>query len=241
MAFPLACSVQAGRDTRDPAAPAAEPHVEPLADVASDDPARDAAAVVPLHRVTIRLPSSLGVVDTGEVDASGRPIGIRCATCHGPSGGGEDARSLAERSGLARMHAGVTLAHGELSCATCHPLDDRTQLRLADDTRIVFTEVQRLCRQCHGPQHRDYERGAHGGMRGYWDLGRGPRERNACVMCHAAHAPAYPLVVPAPPPRDRFLSAGQASRPHDGAPEHPFAKRDIARDDATASEEEPRG
>jgi hypothetical protein len=43
-------------------------------------------------------------------------------------------------------------------------------------------------------------------MKGYWDLQRGPRQRNGCIGCHAAHAPAYPQVLPAPPPRDRFLS-----------------------------------
>jgi len=117
---------------------------------------------------------------------------------------------MAERSGLSRFHAGVALAHGDLTCAACHAPDDRTQLRLADDQRLAFSDVQQLCRQCHGPQYRDYTHGAHGGMRGYWDLSRGPRARNACITCHGAHQPAYPLVQPEPPPRDRFLKPAVA-------------------------------
>jgi hypothetical protein len=40
-------------------------------------------------------------------------------------------------------------------------------------------------------------------MRGYWDLTRGPRERNTCTDCHDVHAPLYPKVRPVFPPRDR--------------------------------------
>jgi hypothetical protein len=39
--------------------------------------------------------------------------------------------------------------------------------------------------------------------------------RNSCVACHAAHEPAYPTVMPAPPPNDRFLPLA-ASGPEDG-------------------------
>ena len=182
-----------------------EPVAEPSVASAGTPPPQQA-----LFPVTIRLPSTLGVIDTDRVDAQGRPIGVRCDTCHGQGVGG----SMAARSDLPEFHRGVVLRHGDLTCATCHPVDAPSGLRLADDRRIAFTQVQELCRQCHGPQYRDYVRGSHGGMRGYWDLTRGPRERNACVMCHAAHAPAYPQVIPAPPPRDRFLGRSASSEVH---------------------------
>jgi hypothetical protein len=65
-----------------------------------------------------------------------------------------------------------------------------------------------LCAQCHGTQKRDYDHGAHGGMRGYWDLKRGPRERNHCVSCHDPHAPKFGTFMPVHPPKDRFLQRG---------------------------------
>jgi hypothetical protein len=100
--------------------------------------------------------------------------------------------------------------HGELNCNSCHAKSDRDLLRLADGSKIPFQETMQLCGQCHGPQMRDYRHGAHGGMNGYWDLSRGPRQRNHCVNCHDPHSPAYPKVEPAPPPRDRFLNSEQS-------------------------------
>jgi hypothetical protein len=79
------------------------------------------------------------------------------------------------------------------------------------DGRVVdYTDVMRLCAQCHGLQARDYERGLHGGMTGHWDLDSGPRLRNHCLHCHDAHRPAIPQVKPAPLPRPRFQEG-----PHD--------------------------
>jgi hypothetical protein len=74
--------------------------------------------------------------------------------------------------------------------------------------------VMDLCGQCHGPQARDYAHGAHGGMTGYWDLSRGPRERNNCIDCHDPHAPAFPKVRPVFAPKDRFP-------PHQGKDVYP--------------------
>ncbi len=96
-------------------------------------------------------------------------------------------------------------AHGERTCLSCHNARDYDTLRLADGSALAYRNVIKLCAQCHGPQYRDYRHGSHGGMNGYWDLSRGPRYRNNCVDCHDPHAPAYPRVRPAPPPRDRFF------------------------------------
>ena len=88
-------------------------------------------------------------------------------------------------------------------------------MRLADGRVLEFVDSMQLCAQCHGPQHRDWQRGSHGGMTGHWDLARGPRERNHCVVCHDPHAPQLQQVSPAPPPRDRFLSGHGTEVHHD--------------------------
>jgi hypothetical protein len=77
---------------------------------------------------------------------------------------------------------------------------------------VDFEDGMQLCAQCHGPQHRDYLRGAHGGMQGYWDSGRGPKVRNNCLHCHDPHAPKFPAMHPASGPNDRFLSPDSATR-----------------------------
>ncbi|MBI5610873.1 MAG: hypothetical protein HY902_18485 [Deltaproteobacteria bacterium] len=77
-----------------------------------------------------------------------------------------------------------------------------------------MSSVIELCSQCHGPQARDYQHGAHGGMTGYWDLRRGDRFRNVCVDCHNPHVPAYPQFAPVQRPRDRFLDAPATAGGH---------------------------
>ncbi len=114
-------------------------------------------------------------------------------------------------------HAGFRFDHGDLSCAACHSEGDRSALHLADGTSLPLTEAMQLCRQCHGPQSRDYDHGSHGGMRGHWDLSEGPRERNHCVSCHDPHGPAFGRFMPRPAPRDRFLGmSGHGGEHADG-------------------------
>ncbi|MBI5543637.1 MAG: hypothetical protein HY901_07100, partial [Deltaproteobacteria bacterium] len=84
---------------------------------------------------------------------------------------------------------------------TCHRAEGRDQLGLADGRGLDYVSVKALCGQCHARRLEEYERGAHGGMTGYWDLSRGPRTRNLCTDCHDPHAPKIPQVVPAPQPR----------------------------------------
>lgn len=141
-----------------------------------------------------------------QTDIHGRPAVTPCTTCHGD----KDATSLSEVSvtKLSGPHAGLTLAHGNLRCASCHDESQRDRLHLADGRSIALSAAMELCSQCHGPQKRDYDHGAHGGMRGYWDLSRGPRERNHCVSCHDPHGPAFGKFAPVPGPRDRFAAEG---------------------------------
>lgn len=163
-------------------------------------------AAASLHPVVVHPPRGAGVLDAGGVDAAGDPLGPRCATCHEgvvrPDGNPE------------RMHADLVFAHGDLSCDACHGAD-RLGLELADGTALDFGDALRLCAQCHGPQTRDYRRGSHGGMRGYWDLRRGPRERNHCLDCHGAHAPAFVGGAPVAAPVDRGLHPSHT----EGAPD----------------------
>lgn len=152
------------------------------------------------HPTEVHLPTTLGVLDTPVQDVHGTPVGVACATCHGPTAAG----SWAARPGEA-FHTGVSLTHGGLACDACHDPEDRSRLRLADGTSVEFAATIRLCAQCHGPKFTTWEHGAHGGMNGYWDTRRGPRLRNHCVDCHAPHNPQIPPVTPLPRAQDRGL------------------------------------
>lgn len=154
----------------------------------------------------IVLPDGLGSART-EVDRlDGTAKGVACATCHALDVEGKDVLRKAEE--LEEFHMGMNFEHGTLDCQSCHHPDDRSKLRLANGDAIAFADVMQLCGQCHGPQTRDYNNGSHGGMKGYWDLSKGPRTRNSCLHCHDAHVPKFQPVMPVFPPRDRFLEEG---------------------------------
>ena len=158
------------------------------------------------HPVVVRTPHGPPTVPTGTVDEKGRPVSLACATCHTTKPVNADAKL---GTPLAYFHQKLVGKHGNLSCTSCHnPADGYASLRLADGKSVPYTAVMTLCAQCHGPQFRDYQHGAHGGMTGHWDLSKGGRTRNNCVDCHDAHAPKYPTVSPAPGPNDRFLPGG---------------------------------
>lgn len=168
----------------------------------------------PEHPVRIALPPNPGTARAAPILPSGRPSAIPCAQCHDKLKPPEVAPA-ADR--LEKVHRGLAMAHGELSCFACHDsADGYRRLRLADGTPVEYEDVMTLCSQCHGPQRADYDHGAHGGMTGYWDLSRGPRERNACTVCHDPHAPAFPDMRPTFKPIDRFL-ARSAETGGDGA------------------------
>jgi hypothetical protein len=154
------------------------------------------------HPTVIRHPVKAPEVATGHADAQGRPITVACNVCHSTRPANTAVRGAAD---LDEFHQGLTFAHGNLACVACHhPDQGYSKLRLADGRAIEFSESMQLCAQCHGPQYRDYQHGAHGGMTGHWDLTKGPRTRNACTACHDPHAPKFPTLRPAPGPRDRM-------------------------------------
>jgi len=141
-------------------------------------------------------------VKTDKVDHFGRAIEVDCVSCHATK---EANVSLQDSGQLKEFHQGMNFKHGELSCLSCHNKNDYNSLRKADGESISYENVIKLCAQCHGPKYRDYKKGVHGGMTGYWDLSKGPRFRNNCINCHDAHAPAFPKFNPVFPPKDRFL------------------------------------
>lgn len=154
------------------------------------------------HETVVIRASELGGLDVSDTGTAARGVSIPCATCHAEGSGA----ALASRDGHpVALHADIAFEHGQLKCTSCHDQARPSALRLSSGDTLSLSSYIQLCAQCHGPQYRDYEHGSHGGMRGYWDLRRGPRERNGCLGCHGAHSPAYPSVLPAPPPNDRFL------------------------------------
>jgi len=110
----------------------------------------------------------------------------KCATCH---------KEIREP-----QHKNIVLKHAEeqRGCLDCHSRTDRDVLHLVNGTTVSFTESYKLCGQCHGPKLRDWKLGIHGKRTGMWD---GKKEYLLCVHCHTnPHQPAYPKLVPDPPP-----------------------------------------
>lgn len=160
------------------------------------------ASSPPLYDVTIRKPAGPPRVDLGVTGPEGQVLTAACSSCHGSRSPDKTNR---QASDLTEFHQGLKLAHGSVTCLSCHNSNDYDTLALADGAAVDYSDVMTLCSQCHGPQTRDYNHGSHGGMSGYWDRTRGPRTRNNCVDCHNPHAPAFPLMKPKFKPIDRFL------------------------------------
>jgi len=154
------------------------------------------------YATTIRKPAGPPQVLTGLTDPHGNAVTVSCSTCHATRKPNTDNKTAADMN---EFHSSLKIAHGKISCLSCHNGNDYDSLKLADGARIEFTEVMSLCGQCHGPQMRDYEHNVHGGMNGYWDLTKGPRQKNNCVDCHNPHSPQFPKMQPTFKPRDRFL------------------------------------
>lgn len=156
----------------------------------------------------VHVPARLSSVATGDLDPLGRPLRVACDACHSLRTPAELPTSM---TALTEFHQGLEFRHGELSCASCHLAGARPRLHRADGTPVALRDAIAICRDCHGPQARDYDRGAHGGMSGFWDLSRGGRSRNHCVDCHDPHQPRFPSTTPVLLPRDRGL-AGEHPR-----------------------------
>lgn len=143
----------------------------------------------------------------------GEDFQIACSTCHAGRQPNFENRVTAD---LKEFHQQAVVAHGEISCLSCHNPDDYESFRLADGSKVEYANVMQLCAQCHGPQMRDYENGVHGGMMGHWDRTKGPQQKLNCVDCHFAHQPKFPQMQPDFKPRDRFLAPSHQTYPEGG-------------------------
>ncbi|WP_437283961.1 hypothetical protein [Sorangium sp. So ce406] len=161
---------------------------------------RPALDATPVASAAIHLPDKLSGVPSDKRDSLGRPIRAACVTCHSLR---RPEALPASTSELDEFHVGLRFEHGGLSCASCHVIGDQDTLRKADGTILPMRDAMQLCAQCHGPQLRDYAKGAHGGMSGSY--AGGARMRNHCVDCHDPHVPAFQPSTPVLPPRDRFV------------------------------------
>ncbi|MBW2736424.1 MAG: hypothetical protein JRH20_28890 [Deltaproteobacteria bacterium] len=151
----------------------------------------------------VNTPSEQLGMATPRRNIRGERLRVPCGTCHHLV----PAKKLAKANTAAqprRFHKAQVISHGDLMCQSCHRAPLFNDFRLSSGKVVPYADVMQLCGQCHSRQLKDYRHGAHGGMRGYWDLDRGPRTRNHCLDCHNPHHPAIPKVMPAPLPRNRF-------------------------------------
>ncbi len=179
--------------------------------------ATNASTNATLFPVVIKHPSGPPKVATGLTNFQGQPVMASCSSCHTTTKPNLETRSAAD---LDQFHQGLKYNHGNLTCLSCHNSSNYDTLRMADTRPVEFTDVMTLCSQCHGPQRRDYDRGLHGGMNGYWDRTRGGRTRNNCITCHDPHTPVYPLVMPVLPPRDRISVPAKPAKPQPQPEKH---------------------
>ncbi len=133
----------------------------------------------------------------------------RCISCH------QLFESLWDGSKPLRQHMDVQIKHGvDGSCYGCHSRENREKLELKGGELVSFTEVARLCGECHGPVLRDWQRGTHGKTLGYWDANLGEVRRLGCTECHDPHSPAYEGIIPLPGPHT--LRMGERLNEHGG-------------------------
>jgi hypothetical protein len=165
-------------------------------------------------RVQLIIERPLGPprVATGKVDSLGREVTVSCASCHANLPSKPEVASAAD---LDEFHQGLTFQHGQLVCVSCHQPPNYSALHLADKRTVDFADVQKLCAQCHAKQSAEYDRGAHGGMNGYWDQSRGARRRHGCIDCHDPHAPSFPHMLRTFHALDRFLSPAEGDAAHE--------------------------
>lgn len=169
----------------------------------------------------IHGPDRLVSVKSQTESSRGGPLRVTCVSCHSARG---PRKMPKQASDLKEFHVGFVFQHGNLECSSCHDdAEPHRLLHLATGERVEMPQAMRVCAQCHGPQKRDYDHGAHGGMNGYWDLSRGSRVRNNCVDCHDPHKPAIPQSAPVLPPRDRYLEHAGPNHSAPGGAHHPSA------------------
>ena len=111
---------------------------------------------------------------------------------------------------LVSFHAGREIDHGPGLdwCGDCHSIDDPDRLHLLSGVPVGFDESDRICGQCHGPKHRDWEHGVHGLTTGGWI---GTVSRRLCTACHNPHGPDRIEFEALPPPEPDPRVTGEFS------------------------------
>ena len=153
------------------------------------------------------------------VRADGDTSGFACYSCHDAK---KELVIHLDTNGeaiLAEPHKDLVMQHGRKNrndyCFNCHDAKNLERLRINDNQGKTFklTEGNQLCGSCHGPTYRDWERGVHGRISGFWDLKKGTSVRSDCTSCHDPHSPAFPPIKPGPRPHRLHDAAAPAESP----------------------------
>lgn len=125
-----------------------------------------------------------------------------CNSCHALMDPPQEPRELIAE------HEDIVLRHEPaMTCYTCHNREERENLNDIYGTLMSFEQSENICRNCHGPQSRDWKLGIHGRLSGYWDKAKGESRNMTCVYCHNPHTPRLEPMKPSPPPRrDDFIT-----------------------------------
>ena len=121
-------------------------------------------------------------------------------------------------------HGHIELNHGTNSfCLNCHHPENRDAYVHYDGSEIDASAVEMLCRKCHGPQYRDWDKGIHGRTNGFWKAEMGEQLRLKCVQCHDPHDPKFKAMEPMSPPTyparaagERIVHPDKEKEPHHG-------------------------
>ncbi len=138
------------------------------------------------------------------VRTDGDTSGLACYSCHDAKKTLTISLDSAGDVVLAEPHKDLVMRHGRKGrndyCFNCHDPKNLEQLRVRDGQAFKLTEGPQLCGTCHGPTYRDWEKGVHGRISGFWDRSRGAVVRQDCTSCHDPHAPEFPPIKPGPRP-----------------------------------------
>lgn len=145
---------------------------------------------------TVWIGKDVGSSEQYAVEAPPFSEGIfPCMDCH------IDIEPNPERRALVDMHDDIDAIFDHDSenrwCFSCHDLENRDSLRLANGDLLDFRESYKLCGQCHGDKLRDWKVGVHGKRKEMWN---GKKEYLLCVHCHDPHTPKFKPIKPEPPP-----------------------------------------
>lgn len=154
-------------------------------------------------------PSPLRDPPTEKMTIQRAGIEYRCVECHRHF---QNAEPIRDRT--MGEHRDIELDHGANDrCLNCHHRENRNALVDHGGEEIPFSDVPRLCGKCHGTIYRDWKRGIHGKRVGSWQLDSADRRAFACNECHDPHAPRFPSLTPAPPPRGPDVGRGRPTTP----------------------------